>query len=72
MIEIGPGIGALTQKIAEKAGKVVAIEIDQRLIPILKETLSFYDHIKLIHADVLKTNLNQLIIEELKEYSSKK
>lgn len=72
VIEIGPGIGALTQKIAEKAGKVVAIEIDQRLIPILKETLSFYDHIKLIHADVLKTNLNQLIIEELKEYSSKK
>ncbi|MFV9511741.1 16S rRNA (adenine(1518)-N(6)/adenine(1519)-N(6))-dimethyltransferase RsmA [Tepidibacillus sp. LV47] len=70
VIEIGPGIGALTQKLAEKAGKVVAIEIDQRLIPILQETLSTYGNIKLIHGDVLKLSLKELILHQLKGFQT--
>ena len=54
VIEIGPGIGSLTQALAEKAGQVVAIEIDAHLIPILKETLKGYDNIKILNEDVLK------------------
>ncbi|WP_371919096.1 rRNA adenine dimethyltransferase family protein, partial [Pseudomonas sp. 2822-15] len=53
VIEIGPGIGALTEQIAKQANKVVAFEIDQRLLPILKETLSPYDHVNVIHKDIL-------------------
>ncbi len=70
VIEIGPGIGALTQKLAERAGKVVAIEIDQRLIPILEETLTDYQNITFIHGDVLKLDLKQIISKEFKNYSS--
>lgn len=64
VIEIGPGIGALTQKLAQKAGRVVAIEIDKLLIPILEDTLSDYNNIKIINSDVLKTSLSKLISEE--------
>ncbi len=53
IIEIGPGIGTLTQLIAEKAGRVFAIEIDKKLIPILKETLSDFDNVTVINKDVL-------------------
>ncbi|OEG00283.1 16S rRNA (adenine(1518)-N(6)/adenine(1519)-N(6))-dimethyltransferase [Vulcanibacillus modesticaldus] len=70
VIEIGPGIGALTQKLAERAGKVVAIEIDQRLIPILNETLAEYQNIKVINADVLKTSIDSIIKNELSGFSS--
>jgi len=69
VIEIGPGIGALTQKLAQKAGKVVAIEIDQSLIPILKDTLSDYKNIKIINNDVLKVSLADIISEEMKGLS---
>ena len=61
VIEIGPGIGVLTAAAAEKAAKVVAIEIDSKLIPILGETLCGYENIEVIHADVLKTDLNGII-----------
>ncbi|WP_433944851.1 16S rRNA (adenine(1518)-N(6)/adenine(1519)-N(6))-dimethyltransferase RsmA [Paenibacillus sp. SN-8-1] len=63
-LEIGPGIGALTQKLAETAGKVTAVEIDQRLIPILEEVLEPYSHIKVVHGDVLKLDLRSLIETE--------
>ncbi|EKN64409.1 16S rRNA (adenine(1518)-N(6)/adenine(1519)-N(6))-dimethyltransferase RsmA [Schinkia azotoformans] len=66
-IEIGPGIGALTEQLAKRAKKVVAFEIDQRLLPILKETLEPYPHVKVIHEDVLKANVNQVITEEFGE-----
>lgn len=66
VIEIGPGIGVLTAAAAEKAAKVVAIEIDSNLIPILGETLSDYDNIEIINIDVLKTDLNK-ISEQNKE-----
>jgi len=59
-LEIGPGIGALTERLAQEAGTVVALEIDQRLLPILAEVMSPYDHVHVIHADVLKTDLKQI------------
>lgn len=64
IIEIGTGIGVLTNELAKRAEKVVAIEIDDRLIPVLKDTLSEYDNIKIINADVMKVDLLKLIDEE--------
>lgn len=69
VIEIGPGIGALTQKLATKAGRVIAIEIDQRLLPILNKTLSAYPHAEVIHGDVLKLSLGQIIEEKLQGFA---
>ena len=66
-IEIGPGIGALTEQLAKVCKKVVAFEIDQRLLPILKDTLSDYDNVQVIHQDILKANVNHVIEEEFKE-----
>lgn len=66
VIEIGPGIGVLTHELAKKARKVVALEIDRRLIPVLNETLSEHDNVEVINADVLKMNLSQLIEEKFK------
>jgi 16S rRNA (adenine1518-N6/adenine1519-N6)-dimethyltransferase len=63
-IEIGPGIGALTEQLAKSSKKVTAFEIDQRLLPILKETLSPYNNVKVIHEDILKANVMQVIVEE--------
>jgi 16S rRNA (adenine1518-N6/adenine1519-N6)-dimethyltransferase len=63
-IEIGPGIGALTEQLAKRAKKVVAFEIDQRLLPILEDTLSPYDHVKIIHSDVLKADVKKMMDEE--------
>ena len=64
VIEIGPGIGVLTAEAAESAAKVVAIEIDKKLIPILAETLADYDNIRVINQDILKTDINEIIREE--------
>lgn len=64
VLEIGPGIGTMTQYLAERAGKVLAVEIDDNLIPILKETLSAYDNVQVIHADVLKLDLDELVQTE--------
>ncbi|MFP3324710.1 16S rRNA (adenine(1518)-N(6)/adenine(1519)-N(6))-dimethyltransferase RsmA [Planococcus sp. SIMBA_160] len=64
-IEIGPGIGALTEHLARDAGKVLAFEIDQRLLPVLADTLSPYDNVKVIHSDILKADVEQAIQEEL-------
>lgn len=68
VIEIGPGIGVLTAAAAQAAGRVVAIEVDERLLPILDETLQEYDNIEVICADVLKTDLAQLIDGQLREH----
>ncbi len=64
VIEIGPGIGVLTAAAAEQAARVIAIEIDRKLIPVLAETLAGYDNIRIINQDVLKTDINALIDEE--------
>jgi 16S rRNA (adenine1518-N6/adenine1519-N6)-dimethyltransferase len=61
VLEIGPGIGALTQQLAKTAGRVLAVEIDQRLLPILAETLEPYPHATVVHGDVLKLDLPALI-----------
>lgn len=63
VIEIGPGIGNLTQFIAEAAKKVVAIEIDQKIIPILKKTVDEYENVEVINKDILKVDIKELIEE---------
>ncbi len=65
VIEIGPGIGVLTNELCQLADKVVAVELDKRLIPVLGETLAEYSNIKVINADVLELDLNKLIEDEL-------
>ncbi|MDO4830892.1 MAG: 16S rRNA (adenine(1518)-N(6)/adenine(1519)-N(6))-dimethyltransferase RsmA [Clostridia bacterium] len=64
VIEIGPGIGVLTNELCKLSDKVVAIELDKRLLPVLDETLAEYDNIKIINSDVLELDLNKLIEEE--------
>ncbi len=61
VIEIGPGMGVLTAAAAERAGKVIAVEIDKKLIPILKETLAEYDNVEVINADIMKTDLTEIV-----------
>ena len=64
VIEIGPGIGVLTNELCKLADKVVAIELDKRLLPVLEETLGEYDNLKVLNADVLETDLHKLIEDE--------
>ena len=64
VLEIGPGIGTMTQYLAEHAGSVVAVEIDKALIPILEETLQDYDNVTVINDDILKVDINRLVEEK--------
>ena len=64
VIEIGPGIGVLTKELAKRAAKVVSIEVDERLPPLLAETMAGVDNFKLVLQDVLKVDLKALIAEE--------
>lgn len=64
VLEIGPGIGTMTQYIAEAAGKVIAVEIDKMLIPILADTLSTYDNVKVINNDILKVDIEDIVQKE--------
>ena len=64
-IEVGPGIGALTEHLAREAKKVVSFEIDQRLLPVLEDTLSPYNNVKIVHSDILKADVEQVIAEEM-------
>ena len=61
VLEIGPGIGTLTRELGALAEKVVTVEIDQRLLPILQETLADFDNISVIHGDILKIDLMELV-----------
>ncbi len=63
VLEIGPGLGTMTRCLAERAGRVAAVEIDRNLIPVLKETLAGYDNITLINDDILKVDLNGIVAE---------
>ncbi|HJB79103.1 MAG TPA: 16S rRNA (adenine(1518)-N(6)/adenine(1519)-N(6))-dimethyltransferase RsmA [Candidatus Nosocomiicoccus stercorigallinarum] len=67
VIEVGPGIGSLTEQLAKVAKKVVAFEIDDRLIPVLGDTLSAYNNIKIIHEDVLQADIEAVIEEEFSD-----
>ena len=64
VIEIGPGLGTLTSRLLEKAGKVIAIELDSRMVNILQDRFQFYDNFELLNEDVLKVDLKQLICQE--------
>ncbi len=64
VLEIGPGIGTMTQYLAEAAGKVTAVEIDKALIPILKETLRPYENVRVVNGDILKIDIKKLAKEE--------
>ena len=64
VLEIGPGIGTMTQYLCEAAKRVVAVEIDKALIPILSDTLSEYDNVEVINEDVLKLDLKQIVQEK--------
>lgn len=64
VLEIGPGIGTMTQYLCENAGQVIAVEIDKALIPILADTLSEYDNITILNDDILKVDINKLVKEK--------
>lgn len=64
VLEIGPGIGTMTQYLAENAREVIAVEIDKALIPILEDTLSEYDNVTIINEDILKLNINRIVEEK--------
>lgn len=67
VIEIGPGAGVLTRELCKTAKKVVSIELDERLKPVLKTTVGEFDNIKVIFGDAMKLNLNEIISEEFKD-----
>ena len=64
VVEIGPGIGTLTQYLAYHAREVLAVEIDRALIPVLEETLADYDNVTVLNEDILKVDLNALVQEK--------
>lgn len=64
IVEIGPGSGALTRELLNVAKEVIAIEVDSKLIPILKEELKEYDNLTLINEDILKINLDEIVLEK--------
>ena len=67
VIEIGPGLGTLTKYLLDKAGKVLCVELDSKMIKILEDRFSIYDNFEIINADVLKLNLNDIISENKKQ-----
>ena len=67
VLEIGPGIGTMTQYLAEAAREVAAVEIDNTLIPILKDTLKDWDNVTVINDDILKVDIRKLALEKIKE-----
>lgn len=72
IIEIGPGLGTLTSVLLERAGKVVCIELDKRMVNIISDRFSLYDNFEVINEDVLKVQLNRIIEKNLKENNLKK
>lgn len=66
LIEIGPGLGTLTQKLLEKANRVICVELDNRMISILEERFKQYDNLEIINKDILKVDLNNIIEEQKK------
>ena len=70
VLEIGPGVGVLTAELARRAKRVVAIELDDRLIPVLGETLAEFNNVKIIHGDALKLDLSQIIRDHFSDCDS--
>lgn len=72
VLEVGPGIGVLTKELCSVAGKVVSVELDKRLFPVLDETLAGFDNLEIINADIMKIHLKQLIAEKFSDCASVK
>lgn len=72
VLEVGPGIGVLTKELCRVAGKVVCIELDKRLLPVLDETLAEFNNLEIVNDDVMKVDLNALIKDKFKDCSSVK
>lgn len=72
VLEVGPGIGVLTKELSRVAGRVVSVELDKRLFPVLDETLAEFDNLEIINADVMEIDLNKLIEEKFSGCSSVK
>ena len=72
VIEIGPGLGTLTSRLLEKAGKVICIELDKRMVNIITDRFSLYDNFEVINEDVLKVDLKELIKENLENNGLKR
>ena len=68
VLEIGPGIGVLTQELCQAAGKVVAVELDRSLLPVLKETLSEFNNLEIVNGDIMKMPLPQILDEKLGDF----
>lgn len=71
VLEIGPGIGTMTQYLADSARAVTAVEIDDALIPILQDTLKDWDNVNIIHGDILKTDIQKIADEKNQERRSR-
>jgi len=65
VLEIGPGMGTLTEELALKAKKVVAVELDRSLLPVLDETLKDYDNVEIVHGDILEIDIKKIVEEKL-------
>ena len=65
VLEIGPGIGTMTQALSDHAGKVISVEIDKKLIPVLHETLNDCDNVEIVQGDILKTNVREILGDQL-------
>lgn len=72
VIEVGAGVGVLTKELCRVAHKVVSIELDTRLLPVLEETLSEFDNLEIVNADIMKTDLHRLIEEKFSDCDSVK
>lgn len=69
VLEIGPGIGPLTVQLAQRAGKVVAVELDKALLPVLAETLSGFENVEVVRGDVMKLDLDALIFDKFQDFT---
>ena len=69
VIEIGPGLGTLTKYLLEKAGRVICVELDKRMIDILKDRFKNFDNLEILNQDILEVNLNELINKEKEKYN---
>lgn len=72
VIEVGPGLGALTQELLNKAGHVIAIEIDKKLVPVLRKVFKDYDNLTLVNQDIMKVDIEGLLEEASRDYKSVK
>lgn len=69
VLEIGPGIGPLTAQLAQRCGKVVSVELDKSLLPVLSETMKGYPNVEIVPGDIMKTNIPQLIADKLNNFT---